>query len=184
MMDHDALADRRRALENEFFAKRDRELIERMHEEREVADLSHIENPALVEELVALGITAKMLAAVGLIPLLAVAWADGRVDKAERVTILDAAADAGVDRGAEGYAMLEHWLEQPPEPGLFDAWKSYVAEIAKPLAPNLRHGLRDEVLRVARAVAEASGGFLGLGERISDQERAVLARIEDAFTAD
>ncbi|MBW2281362.1 MAG: hypothetical protein JRG76_05085 [Deltaproteobacteria bacterium] len=183
-MDHDALAERRRALENEFFAKRDRELIERMHEEHEVADLSHIEDQVLVEQLVALGITAKMLAALGLIPLLAVAWADGRVDKAERVTILDAATAAGVDRHAEGYAMLEHWLDEPPRPGLFDAWKGYVAEVARPLAPNLRKGLRDEVLRLARTVAEASGGFLGLGERVSAEERAVLARIEEAFAAD
>ena len=181
MMEHDALADRRRALENAFFAKRDRELIERMQEEREIADLSHIDDAVLLEQLVALGITTKTLSAMGLIPLLAVAWADGRLDKAERVAILDAAHDAGVGRGDESYQMLEHWLAHPPQPGLFDAWKSYIGEIAKPLAPNLRYGLRDEVLRVARAVAEASGGFLGLGEHVSDEERAVLARIEEAF---
>jgi hypothetical protein len=32
-------------------------------------------------------------------------------------------------------------------------------------------------------VAEASGGFLGLGRRISDAEAAMLARLEAAFGA-
>jgi hypothetical protein len=42
--------------------------------------------------------------------------------------------------------------------------------------------LKQDLLGRARGVAEAAGGFLGLGKRISSAEQAVLTELEQAFT--
>jgi hypothetical protein len=41
--------------------------------------------------------------------------------------------------------------------------------------------LKATVLGRARVVAEASGGFMGLSWGVSEAEKAVLARLEQAF---
>ena len=43
------------------------------------------------------------------------------------------------------------------------------------------HALRDEVLGRARAVAQATGGFLGMGSKISVEEEVVLGQLAKAF---
>lgn len=180
-MDHELLSDRRRALENAFFARRDRELITRMHDERELLEASGVQNLDLLRHLLRLGITADTLEAMAMVPLLFVAWADRRVDAAERAEILHSAKQAGVERGSSAYHVLEGWLEQPPNPELFETWAEYIGAVASCLPPQLRGALRTEVLRVSQAVANASGGFFRLGNRVSPSEQKALDRIEAAF---
>jgi len=180
-MDHDLLSDRRRALENAFFARRDHELVQRMHDEHELLEATGVEDVALLRHLLELGITVDTLEAMAIIPLLFVAWADGRVDAGERREILAAAKEVGLEHGSSAYHMLEGWLEQPPTPALFKTWADYIGAVAGTLAPQMRVALHNEVLRVARAVANASGGFLLLGNRVSASQQKVLDRIEAAF---
>jgi len=47
--------------------------------------------------------------------------------------------------------------------------------------PNQVSGLRLAIVNKARGVAEAAGGFLGLGDKISSEERAVLEDLESVF---
>jgi hypothetical protein len=49
------------------------------------------------------------------------------------------------------------------------------------MTPSERQPLRDAVLRQAREVAEAAGGFLGLGSKVSASEQAVLDDLARAF---
>lgn len=179
-MSHD-LTERRRALENAFFARRDRELIEQMHDERELLEASHIENRDLLHHLLEFGITAETLAAMSMVPLLSVAWSDGKLDKAERAQILSVARDGLVDPSSPAYQVLERWLEEAPGAGLLDTWVEYIAAISASLTADVRRALRNEVLRVSEGVAEASGGFFGVGDRVSEAERTMLERIEAAF---
>jgi hypothetical protein len=44
-----------------------------------------------------------------------------------------------------------------------------------------KQALKQDLLGRARVVAEAAGGFLGLGTRISSAEQAVLTELEQAF---
>lgn len=57
----------------------------------------------------------------------------------------------------------------------------YVAELSKTFAPEAKRALSHDLLGRARAVAEAAGGFLGLG-KISSSEQAVLTELERAFS--
>jgi hypothetical protein len=51
----------------------------------------------------------------------------------------------------------------------------------KALPAQVREALRPDVLGRAREVAEAAGGFLGLGSKVSDDERRVLGELERAL---
>jgi uncharacterized membrane protein YebE (DUF533 family) len=174
-MAEEFLGTRKRALEEEFFRRRERELLARIQAEQArqsarqaLAEASGLTDPAVLDHLVALGIAPETLLALRLVPLVEVAWADGHLDDRERRAVLSALSAAGLAPGSAAYALVESWLASPPPPALLEAWTGERAQ------------LRDSVLRQARAVAEAAGGFLGLG-RISDAEAAVLRRLEAAL---
>ena len=179
-MGNEILSDRRKALEEQFFQKQGEALVERLRTEREgaerkqaLASASGIHDDAVLEAIVAADIGTDTLAALGVFPLVAVAWADGRVERREREAVMRAAAAAGLDPGDAAYALLEGWLDQRPDAALRDAWRDFVAA----LPSDVRARLAPELLARARAVAEAAGGFLGLGNKISGEEERVLGEL-------
>lgn len=187
-MSHESLDDRRRALEEAFFAKQDAILRQRLSEPAEVrarkeafSTVSGITDPAVLDALVKLDISVETLAAIALVPLVAVAWADGSVDAKERTAILRAAAEGGLKAEATGHGMLDKWLQAAPPASLVEAWKGYIATITAGMDHASRRALQGPILDRARAVALAAGGFLGIGMRISDSEEKVLADLAKAF---
>jgi hypothetical protein len=189
MTTHDTqiLADRRKALEEQFFARHERELVERVrHEAAEkerkegLAEASGIRNAEVLDRLAALGLDAGTVAALGLVPLVEVAWADRELHDREREAVLRAAGDAGVSEGTAAHDLLTTWLDKHPGGDLLEAWKGYVGALGKSLDTAERQALRDSIMSRARSVAAAAGGFLGVG-RISDVEEQKLAELEAAF---
>ena len=55
-----------------------------------------------------------------------------------------------------------------------DAWKNYMGALNESLDPVAFNQLKALVMRRAEDVAESAGGFLGLGNKVSDAERKVL----------
>ncbi|MFC0388673.1 hypothetical protein [Muricoccus vinaceus] len=181
-MSHDFIDDRRKALEEAFFARQNAELIRRLHApegQKELSGSTGIQDPKVLERLEAHGIGANALAALSLAPLVLVAWADGTPEPEERRAILSAAGEAGIPTGGAAHALLDHWLAQHPPQDLLATWTDYVHA----LAPEARAALHKDVIARAHQVAEASGGFLGLTSKVSPTEKAMLKRLEDAFTA-
>lgn len=186
--DPHVLSDRKKALEEQFFARQERELVERVHREaaakerrQELADASGIRDPAVLDRLVGLDLDGATVAALGLVPLIAVAWADGSIETREREAVLRAAGEAGVSRDRAAYVLLESWLARPPGAELVGAWKDYAGALAASLSEAERESFRREMVSRARSVAEAAGGFLGLG-KISDAEEATIADLERALS--
>jgi len=184
----DPLADRRQALEEEFFRKENARLaaelrLKRLAEESKAAmsRVSGITDDAVLDKLVELGIGGGTLTAMTLVPLVEIAWADGKVDAKEKAAILEGAASTGVETGGAAFALLEDWLENRPPPRLLAAWRDYVGALCEDMLPEERKELKREVLARAQAVAEATGGFLGLGDKVSDEERQVYRILETAF---
>ena len=187
-MTKDALRDREASLEAQFFAKQNEELKARLRQRLEdskhvegLRELASVSDDELLERLVQLGVKPSTWAAVSLIPLVEVAWADGNVKEAERRAVLAAAEANGVDPNGPGYELLQNWLESRPDARLFATWGEYVVGLCEDLTPSEREGMRDVVLGRARAVAEAAGGILGLVNKISPEEKVVLGSIEKAF---
>jgi|SRR5262245_6876572 len=174
-----------RALEEAFFAKQDAQLLEKLrkearHKERREALKKVVPNAddALLDHLLELGLGPETVLSLILIPLVSVAWADGRVEARERAALLKAAEERGVKEGTPARQLLESWLLRQPGPKLFEAWKSYVTVLWSRLEETERRAIHARMIELARGVAEAAGGFLGLGSKISPAERAVLNDLE------
>lgn len=138
------------------------------------------EPEALLAKLTELGLGSNILVMLSLYPLVAVAWADGRVDANERKIVLDAADKAGISRGGLNHRLLESWLSKAPDPALFDLWKHYARAVADAMGLDWELKLSGQILSLCQRVALASGGFLAL-DKISSAEYAVLADLRRAF---
>ena len=175
------------SLAESFFAKRDKELLEKLKHEWANEDdrsslkaASGIEDDAVLQGLIEQGITPESLTAVSLIPLVAVAWADREMADSEKQAILRAAADAGVTSDSTAYEVVEGWLETRPTSDLLKAWKNYVTSIKSKLDPSATGQLKHSVMTRSKEVARASGGYLGLS-KISAAEQAVIDELEATF---
>ena len=187
-MSQDFMEDRRRALEEAFFAKHNEALLQRLREaevttsrRQAIAAASGITDDAVLDELMGLNIGSETVAALSMVPLVVVAWADGSIDERERSAVLSGAAAAGLDEDGPSYRLLGQWLRQPPPTELLAAWTAYIKAVAGTLDHAGRRALKDELLNRARAVAEAAGGFLGVGRKISPAEDAALKQLEAAL---
>lgn len=182
-IDKNSFEERRRALEEAFFQKQEAELLEKMRKEAAVAalaDASGIADQKVLEALVGAGVTASTIAALSLIPLVFVAWADRLMDDRERQAVLKAAAGSGVGPDSGARALVERWLNERPPSSLFDAWSKSIEATVQQLPREEVARLRADIVERARQVAAAAGGFLGIGA-ISAVERETIERIEKAF---
>jgi uncharacterized tellurite resistance protein B-like protein len=188
-MPTDMFEKRRKQFESEFFAKRDQALIEKIrgmlekeHPRETLKKVTGIEDDKIVDTLVGLHVNRDTLAAFALYPLVEVAWADGTVDEAEREAFFKAAAEVGIPQGSPGHEALKAFLKDTPREEARKAWFAWTSEVKKQLEPSERAKVRDALLKRARAVAEASGGFLGFGKRIGPGEQRVLDKIAEVFS--
>ena len=184
-MDQEFLGDRRKALEESFFTKENEKLRRALKEkeaikrkEHALSEVSGIRDENVLRHLVALDIGADTLTALTMVPLVQVAWADGDVDEKERAAILEAAEEVGVHKGSPSADLLNEWLKFKPDREILKAWKEYVAALSATLPDEDSKKLRSALLTLSRAVAEASGGVLGFGHKISKAEREVLDELE------
>lgn len=183
------LDERRQALEEAFYRKQDEALRSQIRTAREhasareaLAAQSPRAEAVLLDRLVELGIRVESLAALMLVPLVEVAWADGTMDPREREAVLNAALASGVEPGSPSHALLESWTQERPPSALYESWKEYVASLCHELSADHRWHLEEQLLGRARSVARAAGGFLGVA-KVSKPEEEVIARLEQAFGA-
>jgi hypothetical protein len=176
-----------RSLEDAFFLEQDRLLVERraqlhrMEKTKEaLAEISGIQDQAVLDQLVRLDISPETLAALAVVPLVEVVWADGQVDDKERAAVFAHAEKQGIRSGTIERDLLDRWLRHRPGADLLEAWRHHVRALCSRLAPSARDSLKGELLRDVRGAAQASGGFLGL-RAISSQEQAVLDKLESSF---
>jgi len=187
-MSKDFLHDRERALEEAFFAEQDQALLRRLRDadakrtkKQALAEASGITDDAVLEKLVSLGVDGATVAALSLVPLVLVAWADGQVDARERNAVLAAAAEVGVEERGAGRQLLDRWLATRPPPQLIGAWMDYIRAISPKLNEAAKRQLRSDLLDRAHKVAGVAGGLLGIESRTSSVEKEMLARLEKAF---
>jgi hypothetical protein len=79
--------------------------------------------------------------------------------------------------------LLSRWLSTRPPPQLLATWTDYVRAISPAMSDGAKQQLKSNLLGRARQVADAAGGILNVGMRISPAEKDVLARLDKAFAA-
>lgn len=180
MAEKDAFRERERALEDEFFYRADKALVEKMRQslEREesreaLARATGIEDRGLLDTLLDRGVQATSLLAIALVPPVFVAWADGNVTAEERESILKTARESGISEDSLAWQLLSDWLQTRPTVALWQTWQHYVQTVHGSLDAASQQSLRTSILNQSRAVAKASGGVLGMG-KISADEQKVL----------
>jgi hypothetical protein len=178
-----------KTLVDAFFFERDqqllkvfRERIEKMDRRAQLANVCGISDEVVLDRLIELDIGPEVLAAMEVVPLVSVAWADGKVQAEEREVIIAAAAAVGIQPQDARYPLLEHWLQIPPGAEMIEAWRHYVHGLCLRLEPTEIEKLKHAVMDPAHKVAHAAGGFLGFGNKTSAAERAVLDKLERAFS--
>ncbi len=188
MFERDALHQRGKALEDEFFHRVDErlgaELRARMNRDDAIERLKSttgFKDTSILEHLIDAGFTPSSIAALALVPLVFVAWADGNVTAAERQSILSAALHRGVNSEPAAISMLEKWLHDRPAKSLWSLWKEYANAVGQSLSPTLSTLLHQEIMRQATIVANASSGRFGCG-KISANEQSVLDQIAELST--
>lgn len=176
-----------RSLEDAFFLSNDRQLLEhraklhKMQTTREaLAEVSGIRDQDVLDQLVRLGVTPETLAAVAVVPLVEVAWANGHVDDKERAVVLEHARTLGVSPGTVEHGLIEHWLNRRPDDALLVAWQHYIEALCVRLDSAQREHLKKELLGGVQAAASASGGILGIGA-VSREEKEAIAKLEASF---
>jgi len=177
-----------RLLEDEFFAKKDAILLEKLRElermeqtQKALSKVSGITNEAVLKRLVELDIHADLLATLTLVPLVETAWADGAVQDSEREAILAGSTRNGMGPGSVDYVLLDEWLKNKPPAKMLDAWIVYIRGLCEVMTDDEIKEIKSLFLSRARGIAEVAGGFLGLTSKISGKEEAMLNKLESAF---
>jgi hypothetical protein len=181
------LEERGRALEDQFFEKENAQKLaamkDKLDSQRSREDLrkaSGMTDDAVLDKLVSLGLKSNTIAALSLVPLISVAWADGEIQDNERTAILQGAHGKGLEQGTDGYELLQTWLKKKPSDELFTAWEGYIKALSAQLNEEQNRLLKNQIIGFAKMVAASAGGILGFG-KVSGDEEKVLNRIEAAF---
>ena len=186
MSDPNPLAERGRSLEEDYFRRRDRELIERMRAaaaadaaRKELGSVTGL-NDADVDELRTLGFTPDTIGLLPLVPLLQVAWAEGGVSAEERALIVQLARSRGIGEGSAADAQLTRWMSDAPPASVFAGATRLVNAMLD--GPGSASGglTREDLVAYCEKVAAASGGFLGM-KKVSAEERALLTTISQGL---
>jgi tellurite resistance protein len=182
MPDKDAFSDLRIAKEEEFFHSREQALLEKVKqraaaqsEARRLGEVLGTRDEGILQDLQALGYTTDIIQILFAVPLIAVAWADGEVSKRERSLIQELAGVSQSDNAA-AHHQLKQWLDKKPPQDFLERSLRIISSLLKTLPPDEESDRGRELLTSATRIAEASGGFLGLGS-ISATERALIERV-------
>jgi len=102
---------------------------------------------------------------VTLLPLVHVAWADGKIQREERKLILQIAAERGILENG-GRETLEHWLTTPPNPAQLKGNITILNELARSrgqMADRVRRRQPADAARVVPGRGRRGGWLAGAG---------------------
>lgn len=176
--------------EDKYFQQLEKERSEQLRRERELEALQRTERAGIAESLqtseeiaaeaLELGFSAETSRVLPLMPLIQVAWADGSVSVAEEKSVLELAEARGIKRGTASHELLTRLLVERPAPLFFERVNRVIAHL---IQSEPSSWIGKTIPELCREVADASGGFFGLGNRINDEEQALLDELTQRFGA-
>jgi hypothetical protein len=184
MADKDKFAQREHWLEEEYFGRKNQELIQKLRERREreadrqkMAEMMGVDDQEVLEALQDLGYTSETIPLLHIVPLVEVAWSEGGVADREREMIFKIAEVRGVHPDSVAHEILSHWLENKPSEKFFDNSLRAIRVVFDLLPEEQRLAGRGDLIAYCSQIASAvASGIFGRGG-INDEERALIARI-------
>jgi hypothetical protein len=179
---------RARSKEDEYFLRAETELLEKVRarvakeaERRALGEYHGVEDEEVLKAFEEAGYDRDTVQILHLVPILQVAWVDGEISREERAEILKIAAARHVAEGSPAHAKLLSWLESPPSPQFFERTMEIIGRLLQLFPDEKRVALQSDVMAASLAVASASGGFLGLGSKVSVDEKYLLGKFAADF---
>ena len=180
----DAFQTRGQSFEEGYFRNKDAELVDKLRAvfktnvDREHLRAAGIQDEAVIDRLLQISLKGEMLAAFKLYPLVEVAWADGSIDKREVEAVLAAAVKVGIPQTGEAITGLKEWLNRGPNENSRAAWRMFAGELRKTLSPKELAEFREDLVKFAKEVANASGGLMGLVMKVDVREQRVIDTLQ------
>ena len=173
--------------EERYFSKKefDRREFVRQRLERDVKhhrELRHIgeavgeSSTEIAERIRRLGFDGETAVLFNILPLVIVAWADGKVSGKERTVIFKWLESRGIAEDSEAWTMMGTLLEKRPDDEVLEEGLRLLA-----LVSSHKEGQAKTLVDLCFGLAEAHGGFLGLGKKMSDEERTLIHHIAEVL---
>lgn len=184
MAEKDKFAEREHWLEEEYFGKKNQELIEKMRarqareaDRQKMSEIMGINDQEVLEALQDLGYTAETISLLHIVPLIEVAWAEGGAADREREMIYKIAETRGIQPDSAAYELLSHWLEEKPSGRFFENTLRAIRVVLNLLPEEQREVSRRDLITYCSQIASAvASGIFGRGG-ITNEERALIAHI-------
>jgi hypothetical protein len=184
MSDRDIFAERERWLEEEYFRRKNRELVENLHrqharqaERLQIAEVIGVADQDVIDALQDMGYTAETVQLLYLIPLVQVAWSEGGPADREREMILKIAQTRGIKPAGLAHQHLIQWLTIKPSEQFFADNLQAIRVIFELLPPEQREaGRRDLIAACSQIASIVEGGIMGRAQ-ISEEERLLIDHI-------
>jgi hypothetical protein len=176
--------------QEQYFQQKEAELLARMKTRREQARARQelaAETGIADEEILAIlqdmGYTRETVSILHFVPLVQVAWASGSVTPQERQTALRLAEWRGIAPDSPAGLQLQEWLDNRPSDEFFLTTLRVIRHIIDHEdIPRERAVQRTDLISMCIRIATASGGFLGMSNRVSEGEQAALDQIGEELT--
>ena len=185
MADKDAFAERERLLEEDYFRRKEKELIDKMRvraaaeeQRRRMGEQAGVADEEVLRDLQDLGYTPETVMLLYLVPVIQTAWAEGGITQKERDLIVAAARSRGITEGTPCDQQLNMWLSQRPSDDMFEKSLRVIRTILQAQPADAREASETDLLSLATAIASASGGIVGF-RAVSAEERQILGHISD-----
>jgi uncharacterized tellurite resistance protein B-like protein len=148
----------------------------RIAERQAIAKAVGTTDADIVDRIEQLGLSGDSARILDVLPLVHVAWADGRVQKAERVAVLAVLEARGIPPKSDACLLIEALLEARPSETFLAQSLSIVRDLAA------RSGTETaDIVDLCAKVANASGGLLGFGAKTNDKERTIIGEVAKAL---
>jgi uncharacterized tellurite resistance protein B-like protein len=149
---------------------------ERLASRQAIAESVGTADRDIVDRIEQLGLSGDSARILDVLPLIHVAWADGRVQKEERAAVLAVLERRGISPNSDACLLVEALLEKRPSETFLAQSLALVRDLAG------RSGAETaDIVDLCARVAEASGGLFGFGARTNDQERALIGEVAKAL---
>jgi tellurite resistance protein len=161
--------------------RRERQLEALKLKEREKVREQLKTSEEVAEEALELGFDSTTARVLPLVPMIEMAWADGTVTSGENQRVLEIADQLGLEPGEPAHNFLKMMLFDRPSDLFFERVNRVIAHL---IEDNPEEWEGKSVVEFSKEVAEASGGFFGLFDSISEEERRLLEEFAELFSVD
>lgn len=186
----DVTRDIRRNREDQYFLKQEQMRMEEMRRQSErqaetfrLMEAFGIRDQDLVRELSDAGFNIDTFRVLYLVPLIQVGWSDGGVSPSERDKVLEIARLHGIKEGGAAQERLQAWLHERPSHRFFKTCLRGIKAMIGDRPGLEAQALHRDLVWYCTRIASASGGFLGLGSRISREEETMLKELATELDA-